>query len=176
MFNSEFFRQIFETNRDGIAIANLNGSFLEANSAFQALTGYSLEELQKDNFWSLVPVSWKVADRKDFEENLFSSGYSQEFEKEYSCKSGKIILISVKAYVIRDESKNPTAIWGIIRDISEQTQNEEVRKKFCDEIKEGWEAFQRIFVLNPFPMAISEIDTEKLLEVNRKFAEQIEYD
>ncbi|MBE8364113.1 PAS domain S-box protein [Leptospira borgpetersenii] len=176
LFNSEFFRQIFETNRDGIAIANLNGSFLEANSAFQALTGYSLEELQKDNFWSLVPVSWKVADRKDFEENLFSSGYSQEFEKEYSCKSGKIILISVKAYVIRDESKNPTAIWGIIRDISEQTQNEEVRKKFCDEIKEGWEAFQRIFVLNPFPMAISEIDTEKLLEVNRKFAEQIEYD
>ncbi|EMO58736.1 PAS domain S-box protein, partial [Leptospira santarosai str. CBC1416] len=72
--------------------------------------------------------------------------------------------------------KNPIAIWGIVRDISEQKQNEEVRKKFCDEIQEGWEALQRIFVLNPFPMAISEIDTGKLLEVNRKFAEQIEYD
>ncbi|EMJ61954.1 PAS domain S-box protein [Leptospira sp. P2653] len=177
LLNSEFFRQIFETNRDGIAIANLNGSFLEANSAFQILTGYSLEELRKDNFWSsLVPASWNAAERKDFEDNLFFSGYSQEFEKEYSCKGGTIISISVKAYVIRDESKHPTAIWGIVRDISEQKQNEEVRKKFCDEIRESWEALQRIFALNPFPMAICEIDTGKLLEVNRKFAEQIEYD
>ncbi|EMP80989.1 PAS domain S-box protein [Leptospira santarosai str. CBC1531] len=176
LLNSEFFRQIFETNRDGIAIANWKGSFLEANSAFQILTGYSLEELQNDSFWSLLPASWDVAKRKDFEENLLSSGYSQEFEKEYSCKNGGIVTISVKTYVIRNESKNPIAIWGIVRDISEQKQNEEVRKKFCDEIQEGWEALQRIFVLNPFPMAISEIDTGKLLEVNRKFAEQIEYD
>ncbi|EKT85074.1 PAS domain S-box protein [Leptospira santarosai] len=176
LLNSEFFRQIFETNRDGIAIANWKGSFLEANSAFQILTGYSLEELQNDSFWSLLPASWDAAKRKDFEENLLSSGYSQEFEKEYSCKNGGIVTISVKTYVIRNESKNPIAIWGIVRDISEQKQNEEVRKKFCDEIQEGWEALQRIFVLNPFPMAISEIDTGKLLEVNRKFAEQIEYD
>ncbi|OLY64177.1 PAS domain S-box protein [Leptospira santarosai] len=176
LLNSEFFRQIFETNRDGIAIANWKGSFLEANSAFQILTGYSLEELQNDSFWSLLPASWDAAKRKDFEENLLSSGYSQEFEKEYSCKDGGIVTISVKTYVIRNESKNPIAIWGIVRDISEQKQNEEVRKKFCDEIQEGWEALQRIFVLNPFPMAISEIDTGKLLEVNRKFAEQIEYD
>ncbi|MDI7195790.1 PAS domain S-box protein [Leptospira santarosai] len=176
LLNSEFFRQIFETNRDGIAIANWKGSFLEANSAFQILTGYSLEELQNDSFWSLLPASWDAAKRKDFEENLLSSGYSQEFEKEYSCKNGGIVTISVKTYIIRNESKNPIAIWGIVRDISEQKQNEEVRKKFCDEIQEGWEALQRIFVLNPFPMAISEIDTGKLLEVNRKFAEQIEYD
>ncbi|MDO6395643.1 PAS domain S-box protein [Leptospira santarosai] len=176
LLNSEFFRQIFETNRDGIAIANWKGSFLEANSAFQTLTGYSLEELQNDTFWSLLPASWGEAERKNFDENLLSSGYSQEFEKEYSCKNGGIVTISVKTYVIRNESKNPIAIWGIVRDISEQKQNEEVRKKFCDEIQEGWEALQRIFVLNPFPMAISEIDTGKLLEVNRKFAEQIEYD
>ncbi|AVQ13514.1 Histidine kinase [Leptospira santarosai] len=176
LLNSEFFRQIFETNRDGIAIANWKGSFLEANSAFQILTGYSLEELQNDSFWSLLPASWDAAERKNFDENLLSSGYSQEFEKEYSCKNGGIVTISVKTYVIRNESKNPIAIWGIVRDISEQKQNEEVRKKFCDEIQEGWEALQRIFVLNPFPMAISEIDTGKLLEVNRKFAEQIEYD
>ncbi|MDI7172331.1 PAS domain S-box protein [Leptospira santarosai] len=176
LLNSEFFRQIFETNRDGIAIANWKGSFLEANSAFQTLTGYSLEELQNDTFWSLLPASWGEAERKNFDENLLSSGYSQEFEKEYSCKNGRIVTISVKTYVIRNESKNPIAIWGIVRDISEQKQNEEVRKKFCDEIQEGWETLQRIFVLNPFPMAISEIDTGKLLEVNRKFAEQIEYD
>ncbi|WP_061250286.1 PAS domain S-box protein [Leptospira alstonii] len=173
LLNSEFFRQIFETSRDGIAIADLNGSFLEANPAFQILMGYTLEELRKNNFWFLIPTGW---DRKTFEENLLSSGYSQEFEKEYFRKDGSIIAISVKAYVIRDEYKNPTAIWGIIRDISEQKRNEEVRKQLYDEIKEGWEALRRIFVLNPFPMAISEIDTGKLLEVNRKFAEQIEYD
>lgn len=173
LLNSEFFRQIFETSRDGIVIANLDGSFLEANPAFQVLMGFTLEELRKNNFWFLIPTDW---DKKTFEENLLSSGYSQEFEKEYFRKDGSIIAISVKAYVIRDEYKNPSAIWGMIRDISEQKRNEEVRKQLYDEIKEGWEALRRIFVLNPFPMAISEIDTGKLLEVNRKFAEQIEYD
>ncbi|EMN31115.1 PAS domain S-box protein [Leptospira interrogans serovar Pyrogenes str. L0374] len=50
LFNSEFFRQIFETSRDGIAVTNLDGSFLETNPAFQTLTGYSLEDLKKTVF------------------------------------------------------------------------------------------------------------------------------
>ncbi|TGL77680.1 PAS domain S-box protein [Leptospira yasudae] len=176
LLNSEFFRQIFETSRDGIAIANLEGHFLEANPAFQTLTGYSLEELREMSFWSLTPSHWNSVEQKDFEENLLSSGYSHEFEKEYVRKNGTRIPICIKSYVLQDESKNPVAIWGIIRDISEQKRNEEVREKLYDEIKEGWEALRRIFVLNPFPMAISEIGSGKLLEVNRKFGEQIEYD
>lgn len=47
LLNSEFFRQIFETSRDGIVIANLDGSFLEANPAFQVLMGFTLE---RNNF------------------------------------------------------------------------------------------------------------------------------
>ncbi|MBW0432059.1 PAS domain S-box protein [Leptospira yasudae] len=176
LLNSEFFRQIFETSRDGIAIANLEGNFLQANPAFQTLTGFSLEELQGLSFWSLIPSHWNSVEQKDFEENLLSSGYSQEFEKEYVRKNGSSVPICVKTYVIQDDSKKPVAIWGIIRDISEQKRNEEVREKLYDEIKEGWEALRRIFVLNPFPMAISEIGSGKLLEVNRKFGEQIEYD
>lgn len=176
LLNSEFFRQIFETSRDGIAIADLEGNFLEANPAFQNLTGYSLEELKKDNFWSLTPSYWSSVEKRIFEEDLLSSGYSHEFEKDYKRKDGKILPICVKTYVIQDETKRPAAIWGIVRDISEQKRNEEIRAKSFDEIKEGWEALRRIFVLNPFPMAISEIETGKLLEVNRRFAEQIEYD
>ncbi|TGL93491.1 PAS domain S-box protein [Leptospira barantonii] len=176
LLNSEFFRQIFETSRDGIAIADLDGNFLEANPAFREITGYSLEELKKDSFWSLAPSYWNSVEKRIFEEDLLSSGYAHEFEKDYKRKDGKILPICVKTYAIQDESKRPTAIWGIVRDISEQKRNEEVRTKLYDEIKEGWEALRRIFVLNPFPMAISEIDTGKLLEVNRKFAEQIEYD
>lgn len=176
LFNSEFFRQIFETSRDGIAVTNLDGSFLETNPAFQTLTGYSLEELKKDSFWSLFPLNWDSSQRKVFHENLLSIGYSQEFEKEYIRKDGKNISISIRIYLIRDESKNPTAFWGTIRDISERKHNEEVHKQLYEEIKEGWEALRRIFVLNPFPMFISEIDTGKLLEVNRKFAEQIEHE
>ncbi|EMY04449.1 PAS domain S-box protein, partial [Leptospira interrogans str. 2002000626] len=159
LFNSEFFRQIFETSRDGIAVTNLDGSFLETNPAFQTLTGYSLEDLKKDSFWSLFPLNWDSSQRKVFHENLLSIGYSQEFEKEYIRKDGKNISISIRIYLIRDESKNPTAFWGTIRDISERKHNEEVHKQLYEEIKEGWEALRRIFVLNPFPMFISEIDT-----------------
>lgn len=90
LFNSEFFRQIFETSRDGISIADLNGSFLETNPAFQILTGYSFEELKKDGLWSLFPLNWDSSRRKVFHEDLLSIGYSQEFEKNTFVKTGKI--------------------------------------------------------------------------------------
>lgn len=40
-------------------------------------------------------------------------------------------------YLIRNESKNPTAFWGTIKDISEQKHNGEVHKQLYEEIKEG---------------------------------------
>ncbi|XDD51227.1 PAS domain S-box protein [Leptospira sp. WS92.C1] len=176
LLNSEFFRQIFETSRDGIAIASLDGNFLEANPAFQTLTGYSLHELRKISFWDLTPEEWISYQRNIFKEHLFPSGYSQEFEKEYIRKDGSVIPVCVKAYLIQDERKKPVAIWGIVRDISEQKRNEEIRQKLYDEVKEGWEVLRRIFFLNPFPMSISEIATGKLVEANRKFAEQVDSD
>lgn len=174
LLNSEFFRQIFETSRDGIAIANLDGVFLEANPAFLSLTGYSLEELRSITLWSLTPDHWIANEKRIFEEYLLPTGYSQEIEKEYIRKDGSIVPICVKAHVIQDDSKNPIAIWGIVRDISEQKRNENVQQKLYQEAKEGWDALKSIFLLNPLPMALTEIQTGKILEANQKFAEQIE--
>ncbi|TGM57182.1 PAS domain S-box protein [Leptospira adleri] len=174
LLNSEFFRQIFETSRDGIAIANLDGVFLEANPAFLSLTGYSIEELRKITLWSLTPDHWIANEKRIFEEYLLPHGYSQEFEKEYIRKDGSIVPICVKAYVIQDDSKKPIAIWGIVRDISEQKKNEDVQRKLYNEAKEGWDALKSIFLLNPLPMALTDIKTGRILEANQKFAEQIE--
>ncbi|MBM9576487.1 PAS domain S-box protein [Leptospira sp. 201903070] len=172
LLNSEFFRQIFETSRDGIAIANLDGIFLEANPAFLSLTGYTIEELRKITLWSPVQ-NHRVANKKRFfEKYLLATDYSQEFEIEYLRKDGSIVSICVKSYVIRDDSKNPIAVWGIVRDISEQKKNETVQKKLYLEAKEGWDALKSIFLLNPLPMALTEIETGRILEVNQKFAEQ----
>ncbi|AOP34814.1 histidine kinase [Leptospira tipperaryensis] len=174
LLNSEFFRQIFETSRDGIAIANLDGTFLEANPAFLSLTGYSIEELREITLWSLTPDHWIANEKRIFEEYLLPTGYSQEIEKEYIRKDGRIVPICVKAYVIQDDSKKPIAIWGIVRDISEQKKNESIQQKLYHEAKEGWDALKSIFLLNPLPMALTEIKTGKILEVNQKFAEQVE--
>ncbi|EMJ94401.1 PAS domain S-box protein [Leptospira alstonii] len=176
LFNSEFFQQIFETSRDAIAIADLEGNFLEVNLAFLTLTGYSSEELRKISFWSLIPEEWIENQKTIIEKYLFPSGYSQEFEKEYIRKDGSIVSMNVKIYVIQDDLKNPISIWGSVRDISEHKRNKNIHQKLYEEVKENREALERLFFLNPLPISITEINTGKLLEVNRKFAQQIDYD
>ncbi|MBM9502342.1 PAS domain S-box protein [Leptospira sp. 201903071] len=174
LLNSEFFRQIFETSRDGIAIANLDGVFLEANPAFLSLTGDSIEELRKMTLWSLTPDHWIVKEKRIFEEYLLPTGSSQEFETDYKRKDGSVVPICVKVYIIQNDSKEPVAIWAILRDISGQKRNEDVQQKLYQEAKEGWDALKSIFLLNPLPMALTEIQTGRILEANQKFAEQVD--
>ena len=72
---------------------------------------------------------------------LATSGYTDEYEKEYVRKDGSVFPVSLRTWLVRDEAGKPSYMWAIVRDISE-------RKAYelqLEEARDNWEkSFQAI--------------------------------
>lgn len=123
------YRFLFESMREGFAQGNLAGHILETNLAFQTMTGYSAEELRGMPYQAITPPPWHAMEAKILEEQVFSRGYSDLFEKEYVRKDGTIFPIAVRTYLMRDDSGRPTGIWGLVSDISARKRAEEALRQ-----------------------------------------------
>lgn len=128
--SEERYRGLYESSIDGICFTNMNGKIIDSNQAFAEMLGYTKEELCQLTLWNITPEKWLDTDKKIFSEQVFSKGYSEEYEKEYMTKDGKIIPISARTWVIKDNYGNPTGSWGIVRDITERYKIMEIKDRF----------------------------------------------
>ena len=135
------YRGLFETLPDGFASIGLSRRIIDSNPAFQAMVGYTREELSGLSFYQLIPEKWRASvDR--IEEQILRRGYSAVYEKEYVRKDGTIIPVEVRAHLLKDENGSPFEIWRFVRDISE-------RKKMEEAVRESEEKFRLLFEKSP---------------------------
>jgi len=116
--SEERYRNLFETSRDGIVFEDMSGRLEEANQAYLDLVGYSLEELGNERYPNLTPTKWHEVEtirNRQLEER----GYADEYEKEYVRKDGRVVPVSVRAWLVPDDDGNPVRLMGLVRDISE---------------------------------------------------------
>ncbi len=83
-------------------------------------------------------------------------------------KSGKIKWVEDKTYIRRDEKNNITHYQGIVEDITARRQTELARL-------ESEEKFSKTFNSSPSPMIISEIESGKVVDINKSFEKLIMY-
>ncbi|NNL22266.1 MAG: PAS domain S-box protein, partial [Ignavibacteriaceae bacterium] len=83
-------------------------------------------------------------------------------------KSGKIKWVEDKTYVRRDEKNNITHYQGIVENITARRQIELAQL-------ESEEKFSKLFNSSPSPMIISEIDSGKVVDINKSFEKLILY-
>jgi PAS domain S-box-containing protein len=119
------YRTLNQRMLDGFVIVDMAGRILEYNDAFRALTGYADSELKTLTYVDLTPARWHEMERRILEEQVMPRGYSDVYEKEYRRKDGIVVPISLRTHLERNERGEPTAVWGIVRDISESKQAEE---------------------------------------------------
>ncbi|MBD3235058.1 MAG: PAS domain S-box protein, partial [candidate division Zixibacteria bacterium] len=119
------YRQLYERSLAGIVSTDLEGNFIGCNVSYEKMLGYSLEELKNLTYHELTPEKWHASEEKIVRENIIKKGYSGLYEKEYIRKDGTIIQVELSSYLIRDESGEPTAMWGIARDITAKKQAEQ---------------------------------------------------
>ncbi|MFX1519406.1 MAG: PAS domain S-box protein [Promethearchaeota archaeon] len=122
--SEERYRGLYESSRDGIASANMEGNFIECNQAFADMLGYTKQELYSLTYWDLAPKKWHDLTAKIHAEQVFTRGYSDEYEKEYIKRDGTIFPISIRTWVIKDKEGNPAGTWAIVRDITERKKME----------------------------------------------------
>jgi len=100
---------------EAIVICNMDGKVVNANDKYFDLLGYSLAELQEKTYQELTPEKWYPMEDSLRDSQVFVRGYSDFYEKEYVGKNGKIVPIRTRAWLLKDQSGNPSKFIGLVK-------------------------------------------------------------
>jgi PAS domain S-box-containing protein len=121
----ERLRSIFAASPDIIVVTNLNGNIVDCNQAALETYGTTVkEELIGRNCLELVSEK----DQQRMIENLtktLEQGFTKNVEYTLLTKSGREYPAEISARVVKNSSGRPTALVGILKDITERKRAEE---------------------------------------------------
>jgi two-component system, cell cycle sensor histidine kinase and response regulator CckA len=123
------YRRLHETMTDAFVRIDMIGNIQEANRAYQALLGYTEEELLQRTYGDLTPEKWHTLEAGVIADQVLVNGHSQVYEKEYRRKDGTIFPVELRTFLLRDDAGEPIGMWAIVRDITERKHAEEERAK-----------------------------------------------
>ena len=116
------FRHLFELSPVGIALNDMDGTFLEANQSLLESIGYTQEEYRSLTYWQLTPEKYYEKEGEQLEK-LKASGRYGPYEKEYLHKDGHLVPVLLNGMVVVDRL-GQKRIWSIVQDISERKNTE----------------------------------------------------
>jgi len=123
------YRVLYDTLRDGSVAVNLEGTITAFNPEFQAMLGYTAEELYRLTNQDITPEPWQPADEKIIAEQVFARGYSDLYEKEYRRQDGTLFPAEVQIYLVQDEGGKPSGMWAFVRNITRRREAEEALRQ-----------------------------------------------
>jgi PAS domain S-box-containing protein len=148
----------------GIAVANLEGVFEEANAKFCAILGYSLSELRERTFLSLTHAADVALTQLHVEKLRNGEIDNYALDKRYLRKDGSVVWSSTTVTLLRSESGKAEHFIGIIQDISDRKRDEEVIR----------EQAHVLALLNTTGRSIaSKLDLQKVLQTVTDSATQL---
>jgi PAS domain S-box-containing protein len=114
--SEEKLRGLFELAPLGIALCDMGGRFVEFNAAFQAITGYSADELKRLDYWALTPDAYRAEENRQLD-SLRRIGRYGPYEKAYRRKDGSLVPINLNGRLVTG-ADGQAYIWSIVEDIS----------------------------------------------------------
>jgi PAS domain S-box-containing protein len=123
--SEERFRALFTSATTGIAVAALNGRYLQANVAYCRMLGYTEDELQHLTFASLTHPDDLALNQQFRDELLDGKRESFLLEKRYLKKDGKIVWVRHAVSATHAPGGEITTLIAIAEDITERKLAEE---------------------------------------------------
>lgn len=114
------YSDLFESLPDGFVAIDGNKRFVRANRAFQAMTGYTEDELRELSYEDITPERWHAFVQKINEQQVLPRGYSDVYEKEYVKKDGTVFPVELRVHLEKNNGAGPPRTWAFVRDISER--------------------------------------------------------
>ena len=118
----EKLRALFELSPIGIARNAMDGRFIEANSAFLSIVGYSAAEMERLSYWDLTPRRYEAREAEQLAA-LATRGRYGSYEKEYITREGRLVPVRLSGVLITG-SDGEKYIWSIVENITEQKRAE----------------------------------------------------
>jgi len=134
--SEEKFRKAFENAAVGFALTTPDGRFVEANSAFCRITGYTLEDLKTFELYRLLHPDDSAENRELIDQ--MRAGHIPDFviENRYIGKDGKLVWVRKSASLVRSQEGAQQWIIILIEDISDRKQLEEALRENNQELTE----------------------------------------
>jgi PAS domain S-box-containing protein len=131
---------VFAQAAVGIAISDLKGRFQEANHRFCTILGYSPEELRTRTFLELTHPDDLAATRTEVQRLLDGEIDNYALEKRYQRKDGSHVWSSTTVTLLKQESGEAAQFIGIIQDITDRKQADELRARLAAVIEHSDDA------------------------------------
>ncbi len=124
--------KLLENSSQPFGVGYPDGRLGLVNKAFEALTGYSREEL-KSTDWSkiLTPPEFQNMENEKLEE-LQRTGQPVRYEKEYIRKDRTRIPIELLVNIVKNEDGTPEYYYSFITDISERKISERLKQELLE--------------------------------------------
>jgi len=114
------YRRLHESMTDAFVMVDMAGHIMESNRAYQEMLGYTPEELIWLTYAQVTPEKWHAEEARIVAERILVQGYSDVYEKEYIHKDGHVFPVELRTFLLRGELDMPSAMWSIVRDITER--------------------------------------------------------
>ena len=120
----ERWRSVFENSAIGVALADLNGRYLATNHVFQAVLGYTEEELRALSFLDVTHEDYIEANVALVTELVEGKRRQFQIEKKYRRKDGSLIWVSVNVSLVPGTERVPRFLMVLSEDITERKRAE----------------------------------------------------
>ena len=119
------YRRLHATMMDAFVRIDMTGNIREANRAYQALLGYTEEELLQKTNEDLTPEKWHALEAGIVAEQVLVSGHSTCMKRSITSKNGTIFPVEQRTFLLREDTGQPIGMWAIVRDITERRRAED---------------------------------------------------
>ncbi len=133
------YRSLFDTNIDGIFFISLSHIIEEGNAAFLNIIGFDEDAVRGLSCDDITPEAWREADTLAWAQ-IAERGWCDTFTKEYRCRDGRLVPVSVRAWLVRDETGEPVRVMSMVRDITELKKMEAER----EQLQKGMQQAQKM--------------------------------
>src|SRR6202789_3308252 len=135
--SEERWRSVFENSAIGVALTDLNGRFLATNHVFQAMVGYTEEELRALTFLDLTHEYYLQANWSLITELVEGKRRQFQIEKKYRRKDGSSIWVSNNVSLVPGTDRVPRFIMALSEDITQRKRAEEALRRSEAYLAEG---------------------------------------
>lgn len=139
--SEKYNRMLFEQSVIGLALSTLEGHFLDVNSTFADIIGYSIEEARQLTYWELTPESYREKEAVQFDDLMIKGKYGP-YEKEFIHKDGHLVPVRLQGSIL--ERNGQRYIWSGVEDITERKRAEEALERSEKEFRTLAESMPQI--------------------------------
>ncbi len=141
------------------AVKYFDGHLGLVNKAFEMLTGYSKEELERSD-WSEILTPQEFCEMEsEKNEELQRTGKPVRYEKEYIRKDGTRIPIELLLHIVKNNEGIPEFYYAFVTDISKYKEAELEKQLLLDEVEE--ERDKLVTLVNNIPDEVWFADKNK---------------